>query len=353
MIVAYVNGEKYDKWTSARVSRSIDNAVGMFTLTTDSENFAVMEGDRIEIIIDGETKLTGYVDTASGTNTDGNTSRTVTGRDALCDLVDSSLPDECKSVKSGSSLQGIISNVLKKLGLNMEIINNAGTLKPFSSIELTAGEAGSGAFEFITNLARKRGVFINSDGLGNLVLFKMSTIITAFVVKTGEFLESSVSAGTAERFAKYCCKSQLQIDGNYSEKTVYAKGYAKDRTARDSRYFEFVAEESMSSAECKARAEEEANIRRARSFEYRVKMQGHSLGGNVFDIKKGFSIKDEKLQVKGRFVIRSVDYSIDSDSGNYTDIVLAYADSYSVQAEMDQKALRKIDVAKYIREANK
>ena len=354
MITAYINNKKIINWTSLVVSRSIDNAVGSFDFGTDNMGIDTVEGQAIQIFVDDEPRLKGYIENPSAENA-GSTGKTIRGRDVLGDLIDSSLPDACKKWKSGSSLIGIITKVLKELSITATVINEAGTITPFQSLELTAGSVGQNAFEYVSSLARKRAVFINTDGEGNLVLFKMLPVTLkrleseSIKIVNGDFLESSINVNTSDRYGTYCCKSQAQMDSSYTGDAVFRKGFAYDETIRSSRYYEFVAEESMTNAECKARAEEECDVRRLRSVEVRLKMQGHSFKGKVFDIKQIIFFVDTKLGVTGVFLVKDITFT-SGLSGNYTDMTLTYPNSYAMSADIDQKALNKTDITKYLKE---
>lgn len=353
MIELSFAGKKYRKWLSASISRSIDNASGDFNLTT--AEVVAKVGDEVEIIVDGTNYLRGWVDSIGGNNSVDGIVFDIFGRDRIADLIDSSLPDKVKNFKSGSTLENIIRKILDALNLkNVEIINLAGTIKPFTSIEVVAGEAGANAFAFIAGYARKRGVFINSDNNGNIVLFRVSGDIKAeFELKTGEIISSTIEINNSERFNSYAVKSQAQSTSDWGSSTssVFRIGRASDNDIRNTRYSELVAEESMSNAECRARADEEANIRRARSLNYNVIVSGHSQNGKIYQVGAGAKVNDKDLGVYGIFLIKSVAF-LEDESGATTEIALTFPDAYSLEAEITMKSQKKIDLNTYLSSKN-
>lgn len=346
MIEVRANGKKYSDWTEAEVSKDIDNASGSGSFKTSRKIPDLYAGDKIQILVDKEARLTGYIDVVDDSNDENDISQSFTVRDIVADLVDSSLPDEAKKFKSGTTPSNIVETVLKALKIDCDVINDAGGIKPFSRQEKVVAESGANAFEFITNYLRKRSLFLNSDGNGNVILYKLTNLISAefnFENKLNgntNIISSSKTVDYSERFRYYVCKSQSS-DGS----SVNRIGKAEDTEIRSSRYYEFESEETMSSKECKTRAEEEANIRRARSTNYSVSFPAHSQNGKVFDIAKGARVNDEGVGIAGVLLIKSVKFT-ESEQEEKTEISLTYPDAYSVEANLKQKEQKRIDFKK-------
>lgn len=355
MIEVKVGTEKFKKWTDASVKRDIDNASCSFGLSSDEYRFKA--GDEIKILVDGALWVEGFVDSVTGDSSYSGISYSYSGRDKVMDLLDSSLPDGVKNFKAGMDLVLIINKILKSIGLSVPVKNQAGSIKPFDYIELIAGDAGSSAFDLIQGYARKRGVMINSDGHG-IKLFRINSgIVPVFNFTTkkgteGTMLSSNMEIDISERFQKYVCKSQAQLEDEFSEATVFRKGDSEDKSIRNSRYYEFVAEESMTTKECRQRAIEEMNIRKARSLKYTIEVPGHSQNKMIYDIGYGARIDDEILGVSGTFLIKSVEFK-ESLSGETTSLVLTYPDAYAIDSSIIQKAEKKADISRYLAERDK
>ena len=355
MIELRVNGERYTDFVDLSLKRSIDNASGQLDFGVSKRFLDIGAGDLIQAVVDNEKKLTGYIDSVDCDTGETELMQTFTARDKIADLIDSSLPDEVKTFQSGMNAVLMLENVIKSLKMSQTIINNAGTIKPFKWIERIAGEAGMGAFELVSGYLRKRGIFINSDGAGNIVLYKLSGDLRSSYsfenLRTGKtnIIDSIGKMNLAERYGTYVCKSQASVENNNGESSNFNRtGKAVDPEVRETRYHEFVSEESMSTDECKQRAEEEANIRRARSFEYVVNVAGHSQDGIVYDIGKGARVNDESAGVKGVLLVRAVELKTSKDVGDVTEITMTYPDAYSLEASISQKAQKKIDINRYL-----
>jgi len=354
MIELKVNGKSYTKFVDLELSRDIDNACGSLTFSTSKKKVDIKANDIIQAVVDGTTMFTGRIDGVSNSIGDADLAQSFTARDYLADLVDSSLPDSCKRFKTGTSLLTLINEVVKALNMTLTVQNLAGTITPFSSIEKVAGEAGQNAFEFITSYARKRQVFINSNGQGNIKLYKLNGLLGAnFDFENSGAKKNILSANgqinLADRYYSYACKSQINFKNASGDSGDYNRvGRATDTDVRNSRYYEFTSEQSMTQEECKKRAEEEANIRRARSFSYNVTASGHSQNGTVFDIAKGARINDEILDVKGVLMIKSFSMKVSESDGETTEMTLTYPDAYSVEASIAQKSQKRLDINSYL-----
>jgi len=354
MIELKVNGKSYTKFVDLELSRDIDNACGSLSFSVSKKKIDVKANDIISAVVDGTTMFTGRIDNAdSGTGSEDLT-QSFTARDYLADLVDSSLPDSCKRFKTGTSLLTLINEVVKALNMTLTVQNLAGTVLPFDKTEKIAGEAGANAFEFISSYARKRQVFINSNGQGNIKLYKLNGLLGAnFNFENSgvkkNILNSNGQMNLTDRYHTYACKSQINFKNASGDSGDYNRvGIATDDEIRNSRYYEFISEQSMTQEECEARAKEEANVRRARSFSYTATAEGHSQDGTVFDIAKGARINDEKNDVKGVLMIKSFSMRVSENDGETTEMVMTYPDAYSVEASIAQKEQKRLDINSYL-----
>ena len=88
----------------------------------------------------------------------------------------------------------------------------------------------------------------------------------------------------------------------------------------------------MTSAECKKAAEEEANIRKIRGFQYSCEVSGFSANGELWEDGLLVGVKDLKKGVQGDFLIKDIHYSY-SGQGERTTLVLTYPDAYGALAK--------------------
>jgi prophage tail gpP-like protein len=345
MIEIAINGTPYKLFKSITFSRSIDNASGAFSITTSSSapnTFPINRGDVISISINGISKLYGFIDDIDEDGDNESHTIIMAGRDNTCDLIDSSVPDGAKVIEDQISLKAMCEKVISELGIQMQVEDNSGQTNIFSEDDLQAAESGDAAMDYLQSYARKKQVFLTPSGDGKLVIFRPGNIIATTDLihrrnNNGNNVKRyRVKQSQQARFNQYYVRSQDNIgffdDADYGVDGTKRTGIVTDDSIRAGRYLEIVAEESMDDATCLERAKEEANVRRARSTSYSCVVAGTSMAdGTPWDIGQTVTVNDEIANVRGSFIIRSVEYSQDSDSGTQTNITCAPIDAYKVQ----------------------
>ena len=261
-------------------------------------------------------------------------------RDYTSILVDSTVPTSARVFKTGSSLELICKKVLGDLGSKIQVINKAGNIEPFKASERIVANAGQNALDFLSSYARKRNVFLNTDGAGNLVLFRIEDPEDVDYALTN-IIDADLSIDFSGRFNKCIVLSQAEIYDDWgSAGSVNVRGEAQDPEIKD-KELELQAETTMNRKECQSRAQEEVNIRRARSLTLRVKVLGH-------DYKIGDMVEVSTLGVSGIFLIEGLSY-VQGLEELYTELDLTYPDAFAVKADMDSKTARKINISKHVR----
>ena len=97
----------------------------------------------------------------------------------------------------------------------------------------------------------------------------------------------------------------------------------------------------MTDAECKERANEELNVRRAQALEYTPTLQGSSqTNGTVWDFGQFVDVVDDVKNVHGNFLIKAVEYAQDAQLGTRTTLTCVPPDAYQVIAEATTKTNR-------------
>ena len=349
------NGIAYTLWETATFNRSLDNNCGQFSLTSSNpfnQSYPLRIGDRVQFIVNGVSVINGFIDkiTASG-DMEGHRLN-IAGRDKVSDLIDSSVPDSVKSMKGPISLKAMAERIISALGASIKVVDDTGGIEAFGADELQAAESGQKCMEFLVSFARKRQVYLITNGNGDLVIFKPRSqkVRTQLLhlhdgatnnVKTAE-LDLDISA----RFNKYVVRSQKNVAADpfegVSKSSVSVTGTAIDPEIRESRYLEIQGEQAMSSSEGGERAKEESNLRRAKGLTYTATLHGDSQNdGSPWDI--GFLVDafDDYNGVRGELLMFAIATSVDLSSGSVTTIGCSPADAYRAIAKPSRKTRRK------------
>lgn len=351
MINVQLNGVDFKNFDRVAVFRSMEDVSGAFSFssTANAENlFPIKKGDAVKIIVDGTQVIDGFVEKLAVSYGPGEHTITVTGRDKLADLIDSTVTGD-KEFTGKVSLVEIAESILNGLSLSeIKVIDETDGIDPFEETEITSAEVGKNAFEFLELYARKRQVLLSTDGAGNLLMQRASTNFFPGTIRNTkpDNPQNNVKSATLEsddtsRFNQYIAQSQLNpfsLDaGTTPEQISGQDGTAKDGAIRSTRILEFNAEESSDDFTSTERAKWESNIRRARSLSYKPKLQGHSIGDEVWKPNVLVKVVDDFCDIQATMLVRSVTYEQTLGDGSTTTLDLTYRDAYTLQAEQGRR----------------
>ena len=352
-----INGQKFSLWESANYTRSLDDMYGGFNFVTSNKpkNYPVKRGDAIQILINGIAVLTGFVFTIESSGSINANMVSITGSDKTRDIADSSLPDNAKNSSGNVSLKSLCDKVIKGLGLDIKVIDRTGGISNFKSSESEYGDSVSNAFSYLDSFARKKTVFLITDGNGDLVLWKPENdraddrIIHEFASNNNNVLTWRGVLSDNQRFNKYIVRSQdnasFDDDADYEEPGNDRKGQAVDSEIRAGRYLEIMAEQSMNNKECLNRAKEEANLRRAKSKMYECTVQGASQKtGKLWNIGQYVQVKDDVVPLRGLFIISKVSMTQDIAGGTITALTMSLPDAYTGVDTINKQTERKASI---------
>ncbi len=348
-----INGESYSLFESISLSRSLDNATGSFSIIAssgDPDSFPVNRGDVISITVNSIPKLYGFIDDVEESGDNEGHIVTLTGRDNTCDLIDSTVPPLSSSLaisvggkSTNLSFKDFAKSVVWGLGIKMNVVdlsNQDNIILPKSPVSY---EPSDYAMAVLQNIGRKFQVFLIPSGAGDLVIYRPGNEIatTSLIHRQNDNNNNvksyKVKQSQVARYNKYVVRSQdnyaADDDATCSKKSTSRSGIIIDPSIREGRLLEIIGEENMDDATCYKRAEEESNIRRARSTSYSCVVAGLTQTSGVpWDIGQTVTVDDETAKVKGSFIIRSVIYSKSITDGKQTSIVCAPIDAYKAQA---------------------
>ena len=347
-VTVSVEGVTYKTFKSVNVVRTIDDVAGSFSVAISKPSGTVKDfktGNIIFIKLDGVQVMRGKIYEIKVIGDSGNKGILLSGRDITGDLIDSSVPDGSKVFTDGVTLIAIAEKIITSLGLNvvMRVLDKSGgKIQPFSKVEIVSCQVGDTVIEFLSKYCRKRQLFLNTDAFSNLILFKATgedtgnRIINQDIDNENNVISYKVKSNISKRFNKYICKvqdSDAWVGGGDS--TVDAVGVAFDPAIQGSRIHEFkMEEESPSSEECRKRAAEESNVRRARGFEYIVTVQGFK-DKVTWAVNQFVTVSDDKAGVYGVFLIKGVEFKLDSTRGRFTKLTIVTKDAYTAEAAVN------------------
>lgn len=352
MITLEVNGNRFDGFTDISVFRSVETISGSFSFSATNDDvisFPIKAGDACRVLIKNESVINGFVESLQVSYDAGTHSIAVSGRDKTADVIDSSVIGK-KEFVGPISLKNIIEATLSDNGITgIDVINKAGSIESFKEGEFFSAEIGASAFEFMEKYARKRQVLLTTDGEGNIILARAGTdiaIITLQNIKGGtenNILSANVNYDFTQRFNKYTMESQLNpsafsfgadVD---NANVVNQSGTDTDNKIRKSRQLRIMSGSSDSSGDLGNLATWHANLRRARSTDYSVVVQGFhqdEAQTRIWIPNQLVQIVDEFADVSATLLISSVEYNFNLTTGSITTISLVDKDAYTLEANI-------------------
>lgn len=348
MITVQVNGTNFTNFTSATVTINVESAVSHFTFasTAAADNlFPIRMGDLVKIWVDGAKVFTGYIEKLAPSYDASSHTIEASGRNILCDLVDSTV-GTVKEFEGDVSIIDIARSVLDGIRLpSVQVINKAGDIEPFNGWDIESAEVGEKCFEFLEKFARKRQFFWHSDGDGNLVLLRSSQemfpgkLVCRIDGKGNNIKSAYASVDHTKRYYEYRAQGNLNMFGlglPPSEASEQEGQSVFDTAIRQSRILEFNAEENSDSETATDRAIWESNIKIAKSLTYSASVQGHSVNGQVWPVNVLVDVDDEIANIKDQLFVRSLVYNQSVMDGTTTRLNMTYRNAFTLEAE--QKA---------------
>jgi len=332
-----VAGTVYGGWKTVSATCSIEQVANGFELGVterwpgQTASRPIRPGDACELLLDGETVVTGYVDDAKPAFGKQAHALTVQGRDATGDLVD------CSAIhKSGQWINATLERIARDLcapfGIKVKVEADVGAA--FTSFNIEQGET---VFDCLERAARQRAVLLIADGVGGLVLARAGTARAATALVEGEsILEGNGQFDWKDRYSTITAKGQERSDDDFNG-TAAAGPSATVRDAEITRHRPLIvlAEAHGAGASLRARVTWERNVRMGRGTRATVTVQGWRDGaGKLWRPNTLVPVHAPSLWLADtELLIAACLYSLDDDGGTRTTLSLARREAFDVIAD--------------------
>ena len=312
-------------------------------------------GEAIKIKVDGEELMTGFIEKTSTSYSADSANLRISGRDKLCDFSDSRVSN--KIFKTPIGFIQILEKLLKETGYKIvsnniiglqrrlaqneiSIINEYGNVDNFETNESIGFGKDESAYQLIQRLADKRQLVIGTNGVGNIVIRKIGDSRAATILlndnRFGEpNLQNNIKDGSVNRdesklFYEYRIFSKSSgiepttttTEGNISRdilkgnSTQYSGVFYDESVRKTRKFIDHVT--GLTNAQCYERAKWEANIRRARSFDYSCAVSGFRQNlkevtnfsvNPLWRINQLVYVYDKQADIDEELLVKSVKYS--------------------------------------------
>ncbi len=343
MLEVRVNGKTFNRFKSASGLFSDDTFAGEFDITTSMQpnnNSFLKMGDFVEVFLDGIQKHSGFLESVGDVEDRNSHDIKFIGRDSVGDLIDSSVPDNVKSLEGVEKFSALVQLCIDGLGLTdtIKVIDQVGATFG-DSTKLKAASTGQTCGAFLQDNARIVQVFLNNDGKGNVLIRRPSGQLKTTLqlipgANNNNIKSSNLKIDWKQRFNRYTIYSNSSLSSDSATVSdINNKGEAFDNEIRKSRVWEKISDKPMTASQCKRAAEEEANIRRGRSFDYNCTVAGYSANGELWEPGLLVPVKDDQKGISGLFQTSTIRWSFDGGGENVT-ISITYPDKGFVEPEL-------------------
>lgn len=344
-----VDGQVFGGWKRISVQRSIEQIAGGFVLEVTQRwpgvdvPVGLREGLACEVLLDGETVITGYIDTYEPEMTDTTSFIRVEGRDKTGDLVDSSAMHKTGQWHN-ATLATIVRDIAKPFGIAVKIAPGLKQGDVFKSFALEDGEK---AFDAIDRACRLRAVLCTSTPLGELLLTLASTEQAGAALVEGVNVKRWHATHTwKERHSLITLKAQHPgDDDDFGVSAAHMKATARDIEINRYRPLVVMADHSTTNAALRDRALWETRVRMGRGKRGTCTVVGWRTGldgkdGPLWTPNTVTPIKSSRMNLDMPMLIVGCEYSL-SENGAYTEITFARPEAFELVEGIGRSKLKK------------
>lgn len=339
-----VNNKEYSGWTDINYLRSMQNLCSEFRVTiTDrftplAKPFFIYEQDSVELRIDGQKLLTGYVDEVNPDySAGGGTTIRISGRDKTADLVDCSALYRAGKGNFKTKFENIINALIAPFNVSAVMPADLPT-----DIFKFSVESGDSVFQALDRIASKYALLAQTDSEGRLFFIKNEFTRAETGLAVGDNIKRiNANYNVTDRFSTYIVRGQNSTDGagGWKKSQPQITGQAIDGGIIRNRPLLLQAETNATAASCLKRAQWESTTRRARAVMARAEVYGwyQTDSKKLWEINKIVNVNAPEVYIQNvDLLISSVEF-IKNNSGTITNLELVPKDSYLPEPPPEQK----------------
>jgi prophage tail gpP-like protein len=335
-LVLEVNGQRYGGWESGSVTLDMEAIAGSFDLNVSERwanrntNWPIHVEDQCKISIGGKTVITGAVSKRRASFSDGGAGISVGGRDRSGALVDCSAFIGAWQF-ANIALDALVKKLCAPFGIDVKLQPQLiGRVPILRQVSISPGET---AFNVLERACRQAGVLAVSDGDGEITLTRVDdTPPTAALVQGQNIKEAEINEDVAGRYAKYrIVTQQIPWEELGGAGVCHVSGEATDTGVKDqTRILLLHAEDALSPAQAKIRAQWEATVRAARSQSVSVTVPTWTQpNGDPWSVNTLVRIDAPRLRIRGSMLITQAKFNLQGGQGTTAQLQLKRPDAFT------------------------
>lgn len=316
MIEVLVKNKTYKAFQSMILTAGFNELCRSFTMATFEELASDINiQDKIEIFIDGDKFLTGYIEGFASEINSSQSTLSFEGRSLTADLVDCN-PEIDGAYFKNKNYKDVVTNIISKFGIKLKMSIDADVLK------YTAVNQAETCLDYLRRITAKYGYILTTNEHGDLVIENQSTgtLKGNLHWQSSRIIRATRSSNYANRFSKYICKSQ--------DKKNTLQGVFND--AGVNRYRPKVITEEGVGTSPTERARNEALRSTGEAIKVSIQYKGHRLENTneLFEVGKEIYVYYPSLRINQKMLIENISFSQDESQGVTTDLNLVDPRAY-------------------------
>lgn len=316
MIEVLIKNKTYKAFQSMILTAGFNELCRSFTMTTFEDLASDIKiQDKIEIFIDGDKFLTGYIEGFASEIDASQSSLSFEGRSLTADLVDCN-PEIDGAYFKNKNYKDVVSNIISKFGIKLKTSLDTGVIK------YTAINQGETCLDYLKRITAKYGYILTTNENSDLVIENKSTGTLKGILhwESSRIIRATRSSNYANRFSKYICKSQ--------DVKSTSQGVFEDTGVN--RYRPKIITEEGAGTSPTERARNEALRSTGEAIKVSIQYKGHRLEGTgeLFEIGKEIYVYYPRLRIDQKMLIENISFSQDQSQGITTDINLVDPRAY-------------------------
>jgi prophage tail gpP-like protein len=344
-LVLLVEGKEYSGWTNIQIVRSLDTLADTFDLglvsrgSSEPPPHELAEGDACEILYDGETLISGWIDVIDEGYTASSSTLVLNGRSRAGDLVD------CSAVHKPwrkTPLLKIAQDLCKPF--KIDVSSDLSDLPTEAHFKLSEGET---VFAALDRLARGHGMRVVSRPDGSILFTRTGLLrLPNVAIEHGiNVVSGGFRRSAEERFSPYIFKAQFAANDEVNGFAASAKYEVLDEgvvryrplvVERDSQgrtsTGQFTSEKVTHDLREAAEWERNTRAGKARQLSYQVvnpndPSRNWENAEGLWEPNTIVTVRDPYYQLDSEFLVVEVRFTIDNN-GTTTSLLLTATEAY-------------------------
>lgn len=349
--IVMLDGRPYAGTLDIKAETSFDKVEGNARVTISElpgQPFPARIGMPAQLILMGRPVVTGFVNDVDANHGWKDHPINFSFRDKTQDLIDSTVGPGLE-LKPPVPLKQVVERTVKKMGLNLSVIDKVGA-PPFGNAEVPVAGIHEFGFAFCDRWARNRDCVLTTDGLGNVVIDRnQGRRGPGMLYKSFEddprnnVLKAKYKASDKDRHNQTAVagqKSQNDLDYWEGQEKDFEPGQAGpmskqwgvhiDDEIRAERRRHYRSERGLDGGTPKRAARWRSNVAKARGFQYVATVQGFEMvPGQLWWPGYVIPVRDDHFQVSAELLIVKVQWHLDFKGGATTEVTCTYKDAFS------------------------